>query len=630
MVGTSKILTVSYGTFSCTLEGFEDPFTTMKAIAEYFRDLAANDRYFGAEPPTPDAAVLHRIAEDTVKKPVTSEVDENGVTLRQSGADSAGTDAYAAPEQVAAPEVTDTATETAIAPEVNAEPATAAVDASDDDEAEAHPVPDQTIDEIFAKDRVQAALAAGDEDIAADIAASLQAGDDEPAQTAAQSLDDTKDEPDSVAEKLKRIRAVVGRKSRAGEYSEDQHSDEFFSSEEAPQSADEIAEEADTAVASPEPTVSVATDSDEDQEELTIDARALRRQERARRQAEAEEAEDAVQQGEDEAQVEVEDDPAVRASIDAASETLEDEPADDEPAIDLLSEEPEDILAREAAEAAQNRDKTTTVGDEQAAPSTPVRVIKVRKSETAAEDTQTRPDLRRRDVEAEIGRADDSMDRIFAKTDSELEGDETRRRRDALAHLKAAVAATKAEKAAGHDLDDGSETLAEFQSDLNSLVRKKMADKTGGKTPLVLVSEQRVPEKPRDSGRHMRQFRIENGNLRPKPEAEVASADQKNEALASARSFREFADEVGAVDLTDLLEAAAVYASYVEGRPHFSRPLLIHQVAALKETEGFTREEGLRSFGELLRNGTIKKLKRGMFVVNQDSKFVPGAVARQA
>ena len=131
--------------------------------------------------------------------------------------------------------------------------------------------------------------------------------------------------------------------------------------------------------------------------------------------------------------------------------------------------------------------------------------------------------------------------------------------------------------------------------------------------PLKLVAEQRVDsETPAPRPRRVRLADID--------ETAALSAGEGDD------SFAEYAESVGARDLPELLEAAAAYMSFVERREQFSRPQLMTKVRQV-ETEESSREDRLRSFGQLLREGKIEKTRGGRFTASERISFKPDARA---
>lgn len=671
MVESSKILTVSYGTFSCTLEGFDDSFGTMKAIAEYFRDLAADDRYFGAEPPTPDVQMLAKIAEREITRRVEARTEDGEIVLRADASP-----APAMPPQAARPD-----------------PVQAAAAAVVPQPTEAEATPSISIEEFAETDDATASDVWHDAGPEAEETSS-------PLVASGQAIDDTIDTPDetpadsslghhdaeSIAAKLERIRAVVGK----SETTDDTLSAEDGSADLMPEIADipedliadhedhadaydalVTAEEKDEIEAQPE-IEDIATEApayeDEDPELAAMaDGPDLSElfEEDTNADADIEMSAEEVAPSEvSEEMAEVDPEivaPLVLTSDDAVSDVSDDDamlagmmdkleaetteeaviaPTIVDPVANDTDDEQSDAINLAMLDGADevdiaNTSDATSLSDEQEQ-ELMAELAELEREfgdddqpqiETSA-DADDEPasfevDAQDDEPAAQRNRLpetdDETMSHILSQTDEALNEPEGSRRRNAIAQLKAAVVATEAARSLGDKEETVEEAQEPFREDLNEVVRPKRPSrptKATGRTerprpaPLKLVASQRI-----DTDQEATET--------PVQPRRVASA-RPVVSKADASSFAEFADQMGAQELPDLLEAAAAYTAFVEGNEDFSRPQIMQKVQSTVDGK-ISREDGLRYFGTLLREGRISKVRSGRFSVAEDTRYRPSA-----
>ncbi|MEM6825330.1 MAG: hypothetical protein AAF566_09465 [Pseudomonadota bacterium] len=675
MVGSSKILTVSYGTFSCTLEGFDDPFSTMRSIAEYFRDLAADDRYFGAEPPTPDAEMLHRIAEREVQRQVEAKVQNDGIVLRQMpGGGVAAEPPADLGEQPNQPEEPADTPEPQVAQEERSLPAApaAAIGATEglyaeDEEAAANAPPDAAAVPVPMPD-------AGDESVAAKLSRirAVVAGT-----TAASATSDTAFSgsiesvfDDRITVEDAEFEDVAGSDDDEPVQSifEDDHeasSDTGHddSSEDAPddgsqpfaaditekaKEADDLADgslwddEVEATHGAAEDMSAAdggATPQDAGQDrdgagpvQLGLAARIVQLKRSALEAAQS--AETAGLQSPEESTLSDEDEAELQRELAAAEETdtsdivaddlVGDEPAHEEHAV---AEDPIEDVSEQVSSDDQELDASDEETDEPSVKDVLARATRAEDTGELVDDDAS--DTMRRHPGFDREKTEEAaFDRILEQTNSRMDDDEGSRRRSAIAHLKAAVAATKADRLMKRTDpgDEAAEEESQYRDDLAKVVQprrpltqprdeeaaQKLAKDAGvGEPgPLVLVSEQRVDGDQDDD---------------EMATSETVDPESATETHGTEEGFTAFAAKVGATELPDLLEAAAAYTAFVEGNKLFSRPQLMRRVAHVENGDSFTREAGLRSFGQLLRQGKIQKLKRGQFTISEETRFNPQA-----
>ena len=217
----------------------------------------------------------------------------------------------------------------------------------------------------------------------------------------------------------------------------------------------------------------------------------------------------------------------------------------------------------------------------------------------------------RRETSEPVDTAD--VSRLMAETDQQMAKPESNRRRNALAHLRAAVAATIADKSLGKGDKDSTEA---YRDDLAKAVRPRRPDPSDMRksAPLRLVAEQRI-EEPNEK---LNAFANPTAETTESQDAPNTPTQDEQANTSEFSNFGEFAAHVGAYSFEAKLEAAATYLSQVRGIDQFTRPKLLRTVKLSGTEDDFSREESLQHFAHMLRTGKLARKDDGLFEVTDE------------